>query len=195
MVRRKRENKILVEHDTWLEIDVSTTKHPEAVMFIDKDDWERLQNIENRGHIYAVRYNPSNNTLYAQCHINGAKPKMKQVHRLILPGDHKETDHINHNGLDNRRCNLMPCTKRQNQSNRLNQGVSEYVGVWGDKQNTKWCAYIRINKKLYYLGYFEIEQEASETYQKALKNWNEHGILPTRKIKRLSCILSKVNLR
>jgi len=172
----KRENKILVEHDTWLEIDVSTKKYPEAVMFIDKDDWERLQNIENRGRICAVRQSPGDNTLYAHCSINDVKPKMKQVHRLILPGDHKETDHENHNGLDNRRSNLKACTKRQNQSNRLNQGVSEYVGVCWDKQ--KWRARIQINKKLYHLGYFEIEQEASETYQKALKNWNEHGILP-----------------
>ena len=178
MGRPRGENKILVEHDTWLEVDVSTQKHPDAVMFIDKDDWERLQNIENRGRVCAVRHSPSHNTLYAHCHINGVKPKLKQVHRLILPGDHKETDHINHNGLDNRRCNLMPCTGRQNQSNQLYQGTSKYVGVWWHKQNTKWCAKIQINKIKYYLGCFEIEQEASETYQEALKNWNEHGILP-----------------
>jgi len=178
----KRENKILVEHDTWLEVDVSTQKYPDAVMFIDKDDWERLQNIENRGRISAVRGNPSDNTLYASCQINGVKQKLKRVHRLILPGDHKETDHINHNGLDNRRSNLKACTGRQNQSNRLNQGVSEYVGVYWHKHRQEWRAQIRINKKFYHLGCFEIEQEASETYQKALKNWNEHGILPTRKI-------------
>jgi len=191
MGRPRGENKILVEHDTWLEVDVSTTKHPEAVMFIDKDDWERLQNIENRGRISAVRGNPSDNTLYAQCHINDVKPKSKLVHRLILPGDHKETDHINHNGLDNRRSNLKACTGRQNQSNRLNQGVSEYVGVYWYKHRQKWSAQIRINKIKYHLGCFEIEQEAAATYQEALKNWKEHGILPTRKIKRLSCILSK----
>lgn len=46
-------------------------------------------------------------------------PKTLYMHRLILgPPDGMETDHINHDGLDNRRANLRACTGSQNQLNK-----------------------------------------------------------------------------
>jgi len=43
MGSQKRTNKILKEHDTYFEIDVSTKKHPGAVALIDKQSWRKRQ--------------------------------------------------------------------------------------------------------------------------------------------------------
>jgi hypothetical protein len=40
-------------------------------------------------------------------------------------------DHVNHNTMNNRRCNVRICTDRQNQANKRPHGGSTgYVGVY-----------------------------------------------------------------
>lgn len=80
-------------------------------------------------------------------------------------------DHINENKLDNRLENLQLISNRENTVRSLT-GVysSTYTGVCWYKRYNKWKSKIQINKKTINLGYFEDEYEASETYQKALKN-------------------------
>lgn len=65
-----------------------------------------------------------------------------QMHRMILGlklHDGKQVDHINGNGLDNRRCNLRICTHSQNHMNRQSHkhSSSKYKGVYWDKQYNK----------------------------------------------------------
>jgi hypothetical protein len=49
--------------------------------------------------------------------LNGAVILM---HRLIAqPADGQQVDHVNGDGLDNRRCNLRACTPQQNLANRV----------------------------------------------------------------------------
>ena len=81
-------------------------------------------------------------------------------------------DHINHNGLDNRRANLRIVTAKQNSWNtRLGwkQGKSKYKGVGWDENAQKWRASIYIHNKLKHLGRFESEKEAAEAYDAAAK--------------------------
>lgn len=47
------------------------------------------------------------------------------MHRLITGINSPETDHRNGNGLDNRRWNLLPCSRSRNQSNRRDSRVRE----------------------------------------------------------------------
>lgn len=75
----------------------------------------------------------------------------KHMHREIL-GTDQFVDHINHNTLDNRKCNLRIVTKSQNMMN------ANYKGVTHKKD--KWCAYIKINQKLINLGNYLDEEEA-----------------------------------
>ena len=46
---------------------------------------------------------------------------------------------------------------------------SQYKGVSWNKAGKKWTAQMRINEKLKHLGSFKCELEASEAYQKALR--------------------------
>ena len=54
--------------------------------------------------------------------------------------------------------------------NNINNGRRNRKGTKGyswHKDHKKWIAYIRNNKKLIYLGYFDIEADAAQAYQKA----------------------------
>lgn len=75
----------------------------------------------------------------------------KYMHREIL-GTDQFVDHVNHNILDNRKCNLRIVTKSQNMMNSNSKGVSRHRNKWG--------AYIKINQKLINLGDYLDEEEA-----------------------------------
>lgn len=90
------------------------------------------------------------------------------MHRQILnlePSDKRRTDHENHNGFDNRRCNIRICTQSQNIANsRPHKGTSQYKGVCWFKRVKKWTAYIKCNNKKIHLGYFNNEIDAAKAY-------------------------------
>ena len=108
--------------------------------------------------------------------------KGKRLHRLIMnPPDNMVIDHINGNGLDNRKSNLRITTQAKNNRNarkRKNAITSEYKGVHYDKRSNKWIAQIQINKKKIHLGYHLTELEAAEAYnQGCIKFHGNYGIL------------------
>lgn len=74
------------------------------------------------------------------------------------------TDHINGNGLDNRRSNLRICTVAQNTMNSKKgmRNSSKYKGV---TKNKPWRAYIGTKT----IGHFSSENEAAEAYNNAAK--------------------------
>lgn len=102
------------------------------------------------------------------------------MHREILkPPDGIPVDHINHNGLDNRRANLRLCTTQQNSQNKLrSDNTSGYKGVCWDKEQKKWVVHITVNKKLVHLGRFTDITMAALTYDKAaIKYFGEFASL------------------
>ncbi|MCE7699722.1 MAG: HNH endonuclease [Methanobacterium paludis] len=99
-----------------------------------------------------------------------AKRKTIIMHRLIMGAPKgMVVDHINHNGLDNRKSNLRVVTHRQNMQNRKNKGTSNYPGVHFKKENHKWVARIRIGKEMKYLGIFDNERTAAKKYEEAVR--------------------------
>lgn len=105
---------------------------------------------------------------YAQAH--GPRKKYARVsvlmHRLIMaaqPGQY--VDHINGNGLDNRRANLRICTNAQNSWNtNYSRGRCKQRGVWFEKRTGKFAAAIRANGQSFWLGRFSTEREAAAAY-------------------------------
>jgi hypothetical protein len=102
---------------------------------------------------------------YAQRKIGRVKTvKMHREIMCVLPG--LEIDHINGDGLDNRKVNLRVCTHAENARNRgpNKKSQSRYKGVHFFKG--KWVALITYKKQRFYLGRFRTEEEAAESYKK-----------------------------
>jgi len=78
-------------------------------------------------------------------------------------------DHINGDGLDNRRANLRAATPKQNVWNSRGYGRSKYKGIWLDKSSGKWCARIKVGDKVRNLGRYVDEETAARAYDAAAR--------------------------
>jgi len=115
-------------------------------------------------------------TFYAKRHTRKRdRSKISSVfmHRIIMNApDHLVVDHINYNGLDNRRANLRLATRRQNSIHvirTMNPGSSKYKGVSWRTEKKRWHAQITTHGKTIRLGYFKDEIEAARVYDEAAK--------------------------
>ena len=113
--------------------------------------------------------------LYAQSWDSGnPKTRNKQsMHRMIMAvGENQIIDHINGNGLDNRRSNLRVVSAQQNAFNQKGHGgSSRFKGVSFDKESGKWRAYISHNNKRVNLGRHFSEIDAAKAYDVAAKEY------------------------
>lgn len=108
-------------------------------------------------------------------HSNGYAVSENKIymHRLIMKAQNEDSHHIDHidgNGLNNRRCNLRLCSQSQNMMNqRKTRGTSKYKGVHIDKRTSKWIANIKVNRKTIYLGTYKNEDDAAHAYDQAAR--------------------------
>lgn len=105
------------------------------------------------------------NTFYAAAYIGKGKDrKFLSMHRLILtPSKNLVVDHINLNGLDNRRVNMRVCTRSENQRNRggaQRNNESGYLGVCRASYG-KWVAYIRVEGRYISKAGFDTPAQAA----------------------------------
>lgn len=152
---------------------ISLTQGYKAI--VDDEDYEYLNQYKwfahrNGRNVYAER-----NSTY----IKGQKRKTIGMHTEIIKPTNQEIDHINGNGLDNRRANLRVCEHKNNSKNRkLNiNNTSGYKGV--HKYQNKWRAEIRNDGIRIYLGVFSTRQEAAEAYAAAAKKLHRNFMGPT----------------
>lgn len=138
------------------------------VAIVDDSDYEFL----NQWKWYARQ---GKHTWYAARKIMKKMPdgkwkheKLIHMHRVINnTPDNLVTDHINGNGLDNRRENLRSVTVS---GNNLNSKVrrdnkSGYKGVAWHKTRKKWRAYIWHDRKQKHIGLFDTLDEAVKARQ------------------------------
>jgi hypothetical protein len=117
-------------------------------------------------------YKGGRNFYAFRCETKNGKNKHVSMHRLILCAkSNLHVDHIDGNGLNNRKENLRMATRSQNQYNsrRRVDNPSGYKGVRSYKDTGKWQARITANKKQYHLGYFDTAEEAHKAYCEASK--------------------------
>ena len=136
------------------------------VALVDDNDYEEL--AQHRW--YAHR---EGRTYYARRHgpmAGGTWPTIR-MHREIIDAPHGiQVDHINGDGLDNRRDNLRIATNLQNGANRTHKQrgrTSRFLGVDWYSRLGKWRARIMINYKDTHLGYFDREVDAALAYNEA----------------------------
>lgn len=140
------------------------------VVLIDDEDYERVIQY----HWYVRQ---RHKIIYVEkSYWNEGKAKHQSLHRFILnalPGQY--IDHINGNGLDNRRSNIRFCTIEQNQQNRKKESGTKnrYKGTWFDLSRNKWRARIEAKGVRHFLGSFITEYEAAIAYNRAAKIY--HG--------------------
>lgn len=139
---------------------------------IDDEDYDAVINLKwhaaKLGHtFYAAR------NVRIEKTTNGQRQRVQFLHRLITKCEiGKKIDHINGNGLDNRRCNLRIVTTRENGQNRHHNKTTMPVGVryLGTKYKTNpYRAMININGKMKHIGVFPTPEIAHEEYLNACK--------------------------
>lgn len=140
------------------------------VALVDDDDFESVSRFNwffsSAG--YAVANVQKNGCIFTLC-----------MHRLIMDArDGEELDHINHDPLDNRRCNLRFCTRSQNVANtrKHSNNKSGFKGVSWHKSSMKWRAVINMNGKHTHIGSFvNIEDAVAAHALKSIEVFGEFG--------------------
>ncbi len=98
--------------------------------FIDLADFEKIKDLPlnisfaklNRNNVYikfAEHYRDDEGK---------AKHKLFYLHRWLLNSDERDIDHVNHNGLDNRRKNLRYVPENKNCTNRIKKNPNNKSG-------------------------------------------------------------------
>lgn len=131
---------------------------------VDDEDYERLNQYKwHYDSGYAVR----------QIRIkNGRQTKVKMHWDVIgKPGPRFEVDHIDRNGLNNKKDNLRICSHAENSLNKTihKDNSSGYKGVSWCKREEKWAAQIMFSGKKIHLGYFLNKKDAAIAYDEASK--------------------------
>ena len=131
---------------------------------VDAADYEELSKYKwcasnKRGTVYAIRRTQQGRTVY--------------MHREIMRASKGSVvDHIDHNTLNNRRCNLRVCTQEQNYANMgPHGGASGYVGVY--PRGKRWEAGITWRGEHFYLGRYDDPVEAAKARDR--KAYELHG--------------------
>jgi hypothetical protein len=98
------------------------------------------------------------NNVYA---VRGIGPKGRTkiiyMHRVILgldEGSTRVSDHINGDGLDNRRDNLRACTRAENNTNVPPHSTSShgYKGLMWDKRRGRYSSCVHVGGERHYVG-------------------------------------------
>lgn len=128
-------------------------------ILVDEIDFNRVKNFT-----WGITH--SGNNVYAKftMHLPNNKKTSIAMHRLIMSFPNGFLiDHINGNGLDNRRENLRLCNSQQNSFNRkpyrwktLPKGVS--------KKLNRFISRITINKTTINIGSYKTIEEAKDAY-------------------------------
>lgn len=146
-------------YDLSGEYGIGYTSNTNEQFFFDLDDYEQIKDycwyVSINGYITTRLYN---------------ERKQIRLHRLLMNfPDKMVVDHINHNKLDNRKCNLRICFQKENASNKSKSknNTSGVTGVCWHKKAKKWHSQIKHNRKNIHLGLFDNFDDAVKARREA----------------------------
>lgn len=132
-------------------------------VLVDEDDFSKFNKFK-----WFLQKSGQNCYAFREKMIQRNKEKT-YMHREVLKlkyGDGKIVDHVNRNGLDNRKSNLCLTDKSGNGLNRKKKGL----GI--TKHSGGWMAQIKFKGKHHYLGHFKNKENALIARKKAeIKLW------------------------
>lgn len=144
------------------------------VCFVDDKDWAWLL----QWGWYAFR---GHDTYYAARKDRGKTISMSREILGLTGGSSRVLcDHINKNGLDNRRRNLRIADRSSNAYNSKMsvRNKTGYRGVYWDTEHKKFRAVLGAGRMRRHCGYFENSAEAARAYDAmAIKHVGKHAVL------------------
>ena len=130
-------------------------------VLVDDEDYDRLSQYpwwsSGKGYARRTERNAAGRTTF-------------YMHRELMQCPARlQVDHVNGDGLDNRKENLRVCTRSQNGGHILaaSRALSGFRGVWWKKDKRRWQAEIMVNRQRVYLGRFGTSEEAAKAYDAA----------------------------
>lgn len=137
---------------------VKVSNRDNLYILVDDEDYDRV-----------TKYTWSIGTTgYPRANINY---KNTRIHRFILNLDKNDphVDHIDHDKLNNCKSNLRIVSPKENNYNSIKREGSSsiYKGVSFSEDSRKWRAAIGKDKKTYYLGMYDTEEDAARAYNHA----------------------------
>lgn len=128
---------------------------------IDKEDYPLLKNFKiyrsrHQGKAYAIISQKGTcRKIFVHRYLMGIKNEKYTIDKVV--------DHINGDGLDNRRSNLRICNQHQNSINMRKKGKIvgvKFIKSYNRTNTSKWMAEICSNYRTIYLGYYDTQEEA-----------------------------------
>ena len=132
------------------------------------------------GLTWSVQASRHGHTMYAN--RSGLNRPHQSMHRVILArivgrdlARSEQTDHMDDDGLNNRRRNIRVATAKQNMANIASRhgSSSRYLGVGWNKNAGKWNTRCRIDGRNTHIGLFSDEEDAARAYDRAARE--SHG--------------------
>lgn len=156
-----------------------TQKRVQEVLSYNPDTGIFIWIIQGKGITKGTRAGTINHkSYYRYIQIDRILYRAQRLAWLYVTGEYPslDVDHKNKVRDDNRWENLRLATRSQNMANGSlrRDNSSGYKGVhWVAKRN-KWLAYIRVNGKFKFIGYFTDIREAAIAYKEAsIKHFEE----------------------
>jgi hypothetical protein len=139
---------------------------------IDADDFPIVDSFPGT---WVIKWNTTAHTFYARNNRFNTWPS-GYMHRLIMGvTDHSiPIDHDDHNGLNNRRVNLIPTSVKLNGFNRRGAELGCTSGrrnVYWNKREQKYMVWFVHNGTRYYFGYFTDIEEADVVATRERARW------------------------
>ena len=138
---------------------------------VDDEDYDELAKYS-----WGACYDADTNSYYVRrgARTSDGRNTTIGMHQHIMGFPSKKgmkVDHINHNPLDNRRCNLRVCSNSSNRANhRLQKNNSSGLnGVYWHKRDKAWRAQLKYQNKQITLGNFPTREKASRAVDARLK--------------------------
>lgn len=135
---------------------------------VDTADYEHLSQFK-----WHAQWTPQTNAFYAATYING---RLVHMQRYLVGGNSPAVDHANRNTLDNRRCNLRPCSHSQNQGNSKlpRHNKSGFKGIYWYPPGKCWR--VKLGRKQ--IAACKDKETAARLYDTAaLKRWGPFAYL------------------